>query len=174
MAEPFLGQISIFPYNFAPRNWSFCNGTLLSIAQNTALFSLLGTTYGGNGQTTFALPDCRSRVSLSQGQGPGLSPYVLGQQSGSETQTMTTGQMPGHNHTVAVLVNGSEGGANSPAGAYTGKADPGPYAATADNSHMGAQPSTGLTGGNQPTPIIQPFLGLNFCISLQGIFPSRN
>lgn len=175
MAEPFLGQVSIFPYNFAPRNWAFCRGQLMSIAQNTALFSLLGTTYGGDGVTTFALPNCGSRVSLSQGSGaPGVSPYVLGQVGGLETQTMLITQMPGHNHTVSVLVNGSEGGTNSPAGGYPGKIDPGIYAGTSDNSFMGAQQPTGLTGGNQPTPILQPYLGLNFCIALQGIFPSRN
>jgi microcystin-dependent protein len=174
MAEPFLGQISIFPYNFAPRNWAFCQGQILSIAQNTALFSLLGTTYGGNGQTTFALPDLRSRVANSQGSGPGLSPYVLGQQGGSETETLTVPTMPGHNHTLAITVNSSEGGTNSPAGGYAGKIDPGIYAATTDNSHLGAQPPTGLTGGNQPFSDIEPYLGLNFCISLQGIFPSRN
>jgi microcystin-dependent protein len=174
MAEPFLGQINIFPYNFAPRNWAFCQGQLMSIAQNTALFSLLGTTYGGNGQTTFALPDLRSRVAVGSGQGPGLSSYVLGEVSGTESVTMTIETMPSHNHTVGIQVNSSEGGANSPAGGYPGKADPGPYAATTDNALMGAQPPTGITGGNQPIPIIQPFLGLNFCIALQGVFPSRN
>ena len=174
MSEPFLGMIQIFPYNFAPRGWAFCAGQILPIAQNTALFSLLGTTFGGNGQTTFALPDLRGRVPVGVGQGPGLSSYDLGEVSGTESVTLNTNQLPQHNHTVTILVNGSEGGANSPANAFLGKADPGPYAATADNSHMGAQPPTGLTGGNQPFPILQPFLALQYCISLEGIFPSRN
>jgi microcystin-dependent protein len=174
MAEPFLGQINIFPYNFAPRGWAFCQGQILPIAQNTALFSLLGTTYGGNGQTTFALPDLRGRVAVSSGQGPGLSQYTLGEVTGTETRTLLITQLPAHVHTVSVHVNSSEGGSNSPAGAYLGKADPGPYAATTDNSNMGAQPPTGPTGGNQPFSIIQPVLCLNFCIAMQGVFPSRN
>jgi len=174
MSEPFLGQIQIFGFNFNPRGWAFCNGQILSIAQNTALFALLGTTYGGNGQTTFALPNLQSRVPIHFGQGPGLSPYDLGQQAGSENVTLTTSQMPSHNHTTSVAVNSSEGGGNSPAGAFLGKADPGPYAPTSDNSIMGAQPPTGLAGGSQPFPILQPYLALNFCIALEGIFPSRN
>ena len=98
MASPFIGQITLFAGNFAPRGWAFCNGQLLSIAQNTALFSILGTTYGGNGQTTFALPDLRGRVPVHAGQGPGLSNYDLGQQGGAESVTLTTAQMPAHTH----------------------------------------------------------------------------
>jgi microcystin-dependent protein len=98
MSEPFIGQIILVPYNFAPRGWAFCNGQLLPIAQNTALFSLLGTTFGGNGQTTFALPDLRGRVPISSGQGPGLQDYDLGQVGGSETQTLTVSEMPIHTH----------------------------------------------------------------------------
>lgn len=174
MSEPFLGMIQIFPYNFAPRGWAFCAGQILPIAQNTALFALLGTTFGGNGQTTFALPDLRGRVPVGAGQGPGLSSYDLGQVGGTESVTLITNQLPSHNHTVTIAVNSSEGGANSPAGGFLGKADPGPYAATTDNSIMGAQPPTGLTGGNQPVPILQPYLTLQYCIALEGIFPSRN
>src|SRR6478672_10112699 len=99
MSEPFLAEIIMFAGNFAPRGWAFCQGQILSIAQNTALFSLLGTTYGGNGQTTFALPDLRGRVPVGTGQGPGLSNYDLGQVSGSESVTLTVSQMPAHNHT---------------------------------------------------------------------------
>src|SRR5919199_4214759 len=102
MTEPFLGEIFIVPYNFAPRGFAFCAGQILPIAQNTALFSLLGTTYGGNGQTTFGLPDLRGRVPVSSGQGPGLSPYSLGEQGGVETVTLISQQMPQHNHTLAV------------------------------------------------------------------------
>ncbi|MGH6630282.1 MAG: phage tail protein, partial [Burkholderiales bacterium] len=100
MSSPFLGMIQIFPYNFAPRGWAFCNGQILPIVQNTALFSLLGTTYGGNGQTTFALPDLRGRFPNSSGQGPGLSNYDLGQVGGTESATLTINQMPTHNHTA--------------------------------------------------------------------------
>src|SRR6185503_17212020 len=106
MSEPFLGMIIIVPYNFAPRGWAFCNGQILPIAQNTALFSLLGTTFGGNGQTTFALPDLRGRVPNSSGQGPGLSSYDLGQVGGVESETLTINQLPAHNHQVACLQNG--------------------------------------------------------------------
>ncbi|HEY0426271.1 MAG TPA: tail fiber protein [Pyrinomonadaceae bacterium] len=174
MSEPFLGQINIFPYNFAPRGWAFCAGQILSIAQNTALFSLLGTTFGGNGQTTFALPDLRGRVANGAGQGPGLSNYDLGEVSGTENTTLTINQMPAHQHTIVVNVNSSEGGQNSPQNTFLGKTDPGIYAATSDNTHMGQQPPTGISGGSQPFSILQPFLTLNFCIALQGIFPSRN
>ena len=174
MSSPFLGQIQLFPYNFAPRGWAFCSGQTLSIAQNTALFSLLGTTYGGNGQTTFALPDLRGRVPISSGQGPGLSSYDLGQVGGTETDTLTINNLPSHQHTVAPFCNSSEGGAATPAAGFMGKTGgDGIYAAAHDNSPMGATPS-GLTGGNQPFQIIQPYLTLNYCIALQGIFPSRN
>jgi microcystin-dependent protein len=175
MSEPFLGQITIFPYNFAPRNWAFCSGQILPIAQNTALFSLLGTTYGGNGQTTFALPDLRGRRALSSGQGPGLANYSLGQVSGTESTTLNGTNLPSHNHTTSSFCNSSEGGASSPAGAYLGKTGGDAiYAATHDNSSMGPMPPTGLNGGNQPFSNLSPYLVLNFCIALQGIFPSRN
>lgn len=173
MSEPFLGQIQIFPYNFAPRGWAFCQGQILPIAQNTALFSLLGTTFGGNGQTTFALPDLRSRVPVGVGQGPGLSSYVLGQVGGQENVTLTVNNLAAHTHPVTFKVNNSEGGTTNPENAYLGKADPGPYAAN-QNANGGAQPPTGPTGGNQPFSIIQPYLGLYYCIALEGIFPSRN
>ena len=114
MSEPFVGQIQIFGFNFAPKGWAFCNGQTMSIAQNTALFSLLGTTYGGNGQTTFALPNLQSRVPIHFGQGPGLSPYALGQESGTENETLNVTNLPAHNHTVTFQVNSSEGGTNSP------------------------------------------------------------
>jgi microcystin-dependent protein len=174
MSEPFIATIIMFGGNFAPRGWAFCNGQLLSIAQNTALFSILGTTYGGNGQTTFALPDMRSRVPIHWGQGNGLSNYVLGEVTGTESVTLNVNQMPLHNHTVTVKVNSSEGGGNTPQNAYLGKTDPGIYAATSDNALMGAQPPTGIAGGNLPTPIIQPVLAISFIIALEGIFPSRN
>lgn len=164
----------MFGGNFAPRGWAFCNGQILSIAQNTALFSLLGTTYGGNGQTTFALPDLRGRAPVNWGQGPGLSNYDLGEVTGTESVTIGIAQMPAHQHTVAINVNSSEGGQGKPVNNYLGKTDPGIYAATTDNTQMGAQPPTGIQGGSQPTSIIQPVLAVSFIIALEGIFPSRN
>ena len=115
MSEPFLGQIMLVGFNFAPVGWALCNGQILSITQNTALFSLLGTTYGGNGTTTFALPDLRGRAAVGFGQGPGLSNYDLGQSTGTETVTLTVGQMPAHNHMVAA--NAANGNVSSPSGA---------------------------------------------------------
>jgi microcystin-dependent protein len=173
MAEPFLGQIQAFGFNFAPRGWAMCNGQILPIAQNTALFSLLGTQYGGNGQTTFALPDLRSRVSIHQGQGPGLSSYVIGEQSGTETVTLQVTQMPAHNHGIVLLANSGDATSGKPSGKFMAQTAAATYAATQDGTGMGPQ-STGITGGSQPFQILQPFLVINWCIALEGIFPSRN
>jgi len=170
MSEPFLGMIIIVPYNFAPRGWAFCSGQILPIAQNTALFSLIGTTFGGNGQTTFALPDLRGRVPNSSGQGPGLSNYDLGQVGGTESTTITINQMPAHAHTVAPNCTNNASGTAKPGGAFPAGADA--YNAVADNV-MGVT-NTSIVGGSQPTGILQPYLTLNFCIALEGIFPSRN
>jgi microcystin-dependent protein len=173
MSSPFLGQIQIFPYNFAPRGWAFCNGQILPIAQNTALFSLLGTTYGGNGQTTFALPDLRGRVPNSSGQGPGLSNYSLGQVGGTESTTLTINQMPAHGHPYQPKANEGGGVSKEPLNAYLAKSGENLYAASTDGTLMGMQ-TTGLTGGSQPFSLLQPYLTLNYCIALEGIFPSRN
>jgi microcystin-dependent protein len=180
-----IGVIVMFGGNFAMSGYAFCDGQLLAISTNTALFSILGTTYGGNGQTNFALPDLRGRVALHSGgsQGPGLSPYTLGQQGGTEAVTLTTGQMPGHNHTLVVDNSPSTTAAPSN-GAFIGQGPStgsGPNATqlkiyTADTSHqitLNPQ-SIGISGGNQPHPNIQPYLAVNFVIALQGIFPSRN
>ncbi len=169
MSDPFIAQITLFAGNFAPRGWAFCAGQLLPIAQNTALFALLGTTYGGNGQTTFALPDLRGRVPVQPGQGPGLSNVNLGEASGSETATLTVNNLPNHNHLAASTQ--ATAGATRPAGNVP--AAGGAYAATPDGSTMGAgfiRP----TGGGQPFGIRQPWLGVNYIIALEGIFPSRN
>ena len=169
MSDPFLAEIKLFAGNFAPRGWAFCNGQILSIAQNTALFSLLGTTYGGNGQTTFALPDLRGRVPVHPGQGPGLSNVTLGQAAGSENVTLQQTQMPAHGHLVAAS-NGGAGGSR-PAGNFL--AAGGSYAAASDGTTM----NPGMvqnTGGSQPHENRQPYLGLNFIIALEGVFPSRN
>jgi microcystin-dependent protein len=179
MSEPFLGMIAIYGFNFAPRGWAMCSGQILPIAQNTALFSLLGTTYGGNGQTTFALPDLRSRWPLHFGQGPGLSSYDLGQAAGSESVTMTVNQMPAHQHTYVPrqAASGNSADNANPDGAFPAKAGVDMYTGTTDGTFMGsptAVQTTGIAGGSQPTPIIQPYLAINFCIALEGIFPSRN
>lgn len=171
MSEPFLGEIRTFGFNFAPLGWAFCAGQLLPISQNTALFSLLGTFYGGDGIQTFALPDLRGRVGINQGQGPGLSPYDLGEVSGSETVTLTSAQMPGHTH--AAVANGSPATSSHPDGAVPARTGSSQYAAAPDGTAMNAG-MIGPAGGSQPFSNIQPFLCLNFCIALQGIFPSRN
>ena len=170
MSEPFLGMIIIVPYNFAPRGWAFCSGQILPIAQNTALFSLLGTTFGGNGQTTFALPDMRGRCALSSGQGPGLSSYTLGEVAGTETITLTVNQIPAHPHTV--LANGESNTTGKPANNYP--ATNGAYNPANDGTQMAAGMIPPSGGGNQPHDNMQPYLVLNYCIALEGIFPSRN
>jgi microcystin-dependent protein len=177
MAEPFLGQIQAFGFNFAPVGWATCDGQLLSIAQNTALFSLLGTMYGGNGQTTFALPDLRGRVAVHQGQGPGLSNYQVGESGGTESVTLIQNQLPLHTHSAAGSSNPADQA--SPSGVVwaapvdsTGAGGAG-YTQAAPNVTM-ANGAIGMAGGNQPHPNIQPYLCVNFCIATQGIFPSRS
>jgi microcystin-dependent protein len=161
----------MFGFNFAPRGWALCNGQILSIAQNTALFSLLGTTYGGNGQTTFALPNLQSRVPIHQGQGPGLSQYVMGQQAGTENVTLLNSQMPTHTHSL--VASSGDAASGKPAGKFLATTGTPTYNTTQDGTLLGAQ-SIGLQGGNQPFSIIQPYLVVSFCIAMQGIFPSRN
>lgn len=168
--ETFLGMIALFPYNFAPRGWAACEGQLLSIAQNTALFSLLGTTYGGDGRTTFALPDLRGRSPISQGNGPGLSPVQLGQVGGQESVTLQVNQLPAHNHTLAAT-NAPDN--SSPVGNVPGNAGNDIYGPVSPGQFQ-ATTAVGLTGGNQAVPVRNPFLALQWCIALEGIFPSRN
>jgi microcystin-dependent protein len=178
--NPFLGQIMLFGGNFAPQGWAFCDGTLLSIAQNTALFSILGTTYGGNGTTNFALPDLRGRAAVGFGNGPGLSPYVLGQSTGAETVTLTVGQIPAHSHLVAA--NAASGNVSSPSGADLAQSVDAGGVAKAVNTYSTPPMTARVTldsatvqqsGGSGPHPNIQPVLALNYIIALQGIFPSR-
>ena len=174
MSEPFLGQICSFGFQFTPKGWAACNGAILSIAQNTALFSLLGTTYGGNGQTTFALPDLRGRVGINQGQGPGLNNYTIGEISGTQTNTLTVANLASHNHPVACSTqDGNPNAAKSPGGNYPGYNDGSPSYSTNANGVMNPL-MTGLTGSNVPVNNLQPYLVINFCIAMQGIFPSRN
>ena len=166
--DPFIGQIILVPYNFAPQGWALCNGQLLSIAQNTALFSLLGTTYGGDGVTTFALPDLRGRVPVSSGQAPGLSNYFLGQAAGTETVTLNSNQMPAHSH--AVNANSAHSNSDQPANNFP--ASSAHFQTTSDGTKMNPA-MIGQTGGSQPHENRQPYLTLNYCIALQGIYPSR-
>ena len=171
--ETFLGEIRMFAGNFAPTGWAFCQGQLLPIAQNQALFSLLGTTYGGDGRTTFALPDLRGRVPVGFGQGPGLSNRVIGEKFGSELVTLNINQMPLHNHTVNAVT--TEGNQNLPTNSLPAntKALDKEYSDANANTTMKAT-MVNPTGGNQPFGVTQPSLGVNFIIALQGIFPSRN
>ena len=171
MSEPFIGEIRMFGFNFPPRGWALCNGQLLSIAQNSALFSLLGTFYGGDGQSTFALPNLQSRVAIHTGQGTGLSPYALGQAGGTENVTLIAQQMPAHSHSVDA--NAAAATYARPAGSVLARTTADIYAAAPDGTTMNAG-MIAASGGGQPHPNIQPYLVLNFCIALQGIYPSRN
>jgi microcystin-dependent protein len=174
MSSPFVAEIRIFACNFAPTGWAFCNGQFLPISQNTALFSLLGTTYGGNGQSTFALPDLQGSVPLHVGAdqpGPGLSVYDLGQQSGSDFITLLQSEMPVHSHTL--MANNTLGDAPSPPGRALAR-----YAnayQTETNQNLVQMAFQGLppAGGSLPHNNLQPYLVLNFCIALQGVFPPR-
>ena len=177
MAEAFIGEIRMVGFNFAPRGWAFCNGQILPISQNTALFALLGTTYGGNGQTTFALPDLQGRVPIHQGQGPGLTQHYIGEIGGVENVTLTQQQMPLHNHQL--IASGGEATQSSPSGNFNAAStDPNTlssvnsYNSTAGATMNGA--AINPSGGNQPHTNVQPYLCVNFIICLSGIFPSRN
>jgi microcystin-dependent protein len=174
MADPFVAEIRVFPFNFAPKGWAWCDGQLLPISQNTALFSLLGTFYGGDGKSTFALPDLQGRAPMHPGQGPGLSQYFLGETGGSETVTLLESEMPAHNHTA----NASAGSADLQS--------PGPLNVLAEadgpvykHDQFGAvvtMAPEALTpaGGSFPHNNMQPYLTLYFNIALQGVFPPRN
>jgi microcystin-dependent protein len=180
--EGTIAEIRMFAGNFAPRNWAFCSGQLLSIAQNTALFSLLGTTYGGNGQTTFALPDLRSRTAVGTAQGQGLSNINLGEQAGTENVTLTTNNLPAHNHTAAASGFYPGGYAERPAATdspvnnyHSIMAGTNLYSTTMDTTLAAfSLPALSPSGGGQPVPHRSPYLGMNYIICMFGIFPSRN
>lgn len=181
--EGTIGEIRMFAGNFAPRSWAFCANQILSIAQNTALFSILGTTYGGNGQTTFALPDFRGRVALGTGQGPGLSNVQLGELAGSPTVTLTTNNMPAHTHAITGTVNetannDNAGLSNDPTGKRLAASGTNIYTSkTGDLVNMApavVSLAAGVSGGSQPFGIQCPYLGMNYIICLFGIFPSRD
>ncbi|GAB5348632.1 hypothetical protein TMRO357_02301 [Alteriqipengyuania sp. 357] len=172
--EPLIGTIILFGGNFAPRGWAFCQGQILPISGNDAVFSILGTTYGGNGSTTFALPDLRSRVPVGAGTGTAFSSMQLGEQGGAESHTLTLGEMPQHNHTM----HGELGAADkrTPQGTMLALTAEGNAIYTAPTEALDrtlAGGSIGMNGGNQPFSTRDPYLGLNYIIALQGIFPSR-
>jgi microcystin-dependent protein len=181
MSQPFVGQIMMFAGNFPPSGWAICSGQLMPISENETLFNLIGTTYGGDGQSTFGLPDLQGRVAIHQGQGSGLSNYVIGQKAGTETVTLNVNQIPQHNHFVATVT--SPGNQSVPA-SNTILADENSTAQGGGNAFTylppgGAQvalpnASIGATGGNQPHNNIQPVMAITYCISLFGIFPSPN
>lgn len=173
--DPFVGEIRIFAGNFAPRGWAFCEGQLMAISQNTALFSLLGTTYGGNGQTTFALPDLRGRAPMQWGQGPGLTDRVLGETAGSPFVTLLTTEMPNHSH-GNLRANPAVADADEPAANRTlGRSVGGPIYSSVLGTPVTMNPLTiGVAGSGQPHNNLQPYLALSFIIALQGIFPPRS
>lgn len=174
MADPFVAEIRIVPFNFAPRGWAFCDGQLLPLSQNTALFSLLGTTYGGNGKTNFALPNMQGNAAMFWGQGPGLSLYDIGETGGSTTVTLLTSEIPAHNHNEIVRPTAlASGQSATPQGNFGGRSNSRPYNTSAPNTTMGTT-AVGMQGGSQPHNNMMPYLTLNFIIALQGVFPPRS
>lgn len=174
MADPFVAEIRIFPFNFAPRGWSWCDGQLLPLSQNTALFSLLGTTYGGNGKSNFALPDLQGRAPMHPGQGPGLSLHDLGETGGSETVSLLESEIPSHSHAMRASNDAST--TNVPAGATVAR----PFGRGNNLFKVGttnlvqmAPETLAPAGGDQPHNNLQPYLTFYFCIALQGVFPPR-
>jgi len=194
MDEPFLAMICLCAFNFAPSGWEICQGTIFSIAQNSAVFALVGTYYGGNGMSTFGIPDLRGRTPIGFGQGPGLSNYYQGETGGTETITLTSSQMPMHTHTITNTLSvaqkaSTQAGTSSAPGATVVPAvlptigagvntfPVNGYGTTADTTLLPTPVSGGITaavaGGNLPFSVMQPYLALNYCFSMQGIFPSR-
>lgn len=174
MSEAFIGEIRVFAGNFAPKGWALCNGQLMAIAQNTALFSILGVTYGGDGKTTFALPNLQGRAPVQPGAGPGLTNRTLGEQGGTATVTLLNTEMPAHSH----VPQGYDGGATTASAngsvwsKTAGRTAPPFYSVNAPNVSMSPQ-AVGVAGGSQPHNNMQPYLGVNYIIALEGIFPMR-
>jgi microcystin-dependent protein len=178
--DPFVAEIRIFPFNFPPKGWAFCDGQLMPISQNTALFSLLGTTYGGDGRSTFGLPNLQGTTPMFYGQGPGLSLHDIGETGGVETVTLLTTEIPGHGHTVNATT--SKGNTDQPNGSLLGEGQSSVQGSTGAVSYYTAQTSplvqmnpsvTGVAGEGFPHNNMMPYLTLNFCIALQGVFPPR-
>ena len=173
MSNPFVAEIRIFPFNFAPTGWAFCNGQLIPISQNTALFSLLGIMYGGDGKSTFALPNLQNSAPLFWGQGPGLSLYDQGQTGGSDAVTLIQTEMPVHSHQASgASGSGPTSPANNTWGPGTGRTPPPTYVDGSPNVIM-SPITVAIGGGSQPHNNMQPYLTLNFCIALQGVYPAR-
>jgi microcystin-dependent protein len=179
MSNPFLAEIRMFAGNFAPRGWAFCNGQILPLSQNTALFSLLGTTYGGDGKSNFALPNLQGSAPMHPGQGPGLSFYSLGQSGGSPTVTLLAGEMAQHNHLATC--RSTAGDVTTPSGnlwsatqGASRQAGPPNYAATGTPQAVMNNAALGAAGRSQPHNNWSPYLGVNFIIALQGVYPARN
>ena len=169
MSEPFIAEIRIFAGNFAPRGWAFCDGQLLPISQNTALFSLIGTTYGGDGRTTTALPNMQGRAPMHPGRGPGLTSRRLGENGGAEQVTVSESQMPSHSHSMQGVAGADQAAPDNAHGLGNAPV----YATPGTIVAMGAD-MVGNTGGSQPHNNMQPFLAMNFIIALQGLYPSRS
>lgn len=172
MSDPFVGEIRIFPFNFAPTGWAFCNGQLLPISQNTALFSLLGTFYGGDGKSTFALPGMEGNAPLFWGQGQGLSLYDLGQLSGSETVTLLESEMPAHTHSIRGIITPGTLGSGGPTTGLARSVGGNAYKIANADTFLAPQ-ALPPAGSSLPHNNMMPYLTLNFCIALQGIFPPR-
>lgn len=175
MSNPFLAEVRIFTAGFAPKGWAQCDGQLMPISQNTALFSLLGTTYGGDGRTTFALPNLQGSAPMQSGQGPGLSLRDLGQVGGEQTVTLLQTEIPAHSHSVQAATTGGLPSPHGNAWASGLRGHPGPYATSNPTSNVQMNAfGTSIAGGNQPHNNMPPFLGLTFIIALQGVFPARS
>ncbi|MGH3186446.1 MAG: phage tail protein [Streptosporangiaceae bacterium] len=176
MANPFVAEIRIFPFNFAPRGWAFCNGQLLPLSQNTALFSLLGTTFGGNGVTTFGLPNLQGASPVHPGQGPGLSLYDLGDTGGSQTVALLPGETASHSHTMQADARPGDLDTPSPQASLARSSPQSIYKTPtgATTQPMAAGILGGAVGGNAPHNNLMPYLTLNFCIALQGVYPPRS
>jgi microcystin-dependent protein len=175
MSQPYIAEIRIFPFNFAPRGYALCNGQLLNITTNTALFSLVGTYYGGNGTSNFALPNLQGSAVNGQGQGPGLSNYNLGQKGGTSAVTLNTSQLPSHNHTPTAKPGGNLSDPNNNVWGDVGTQRPAPnfYATAQGTPNQMNVAAIGLAGGSLPHNNLMPYLVLNFCIALQGVYPAR-
>jgi microcystin-dependent protein len=174
MADPFVAEIRIFPFNFAPKGWAFCDGQILPLSQNTALFSLLGTTYGGNGQSNFALPNLQGSAPMHPGQGPGLSLHDLGETGGSETVSLLEAEIPAHTHTLQASNQPGEDPAPNPSEALARSVGASLYQSVTNTNLVQLSPNALVpTGGDQPHNNMMPYLTLNFCIALQGVYPPR-